>query len=216
MFVPNARVLIAVAGLMWISNPLAQETYSQQFNSASQRRAESSMKQFQARLSNAKSSGDRSKSRILISFNNLVPAGGVIDKLDSLGIEIEELQVSVGEEVHSFPISRQNSHEAELSVSQQLERAIVQRESEIKWMLSSETNKRTRYWLKESLRLVDAYRAKMADSPGLLISGVGCVASEDQIENLMGASPSLIRAVELPGTLRMMSIPVEAYRGPEE
>lgn len=216
MLVVNARILIAIVGLMLISNLAAQETYSQQFNSASQRRAEASMEQFQSRLSKAKSSGDRSKSRILLSFNSLVPADGIIGKMDALGMKIEELQVAVGEEVHSFSIRHQDLHEAELSVRQQLERSIVQREREINGMLANESNERTSYWLKESLRLVDAYQAKMANSPSVLISGVGCIATNDQVESLMEASPLLIRAVEFPGTLRLMSIPIEAYRGPEE
>lgn len=216
VFSGSARTLLIVAGLILVSVSAAQETYSQQYNASSQRRAESSMVQFQTRLSKEKLSGDRSKSRILLSFSSWVPAAGIISDMDRLGIEVEDLQVSVGEQVNSFDIQLEDHHKVEVSVEQQLERSIAQREREIKWMLANESDERARYWLKEDLRLVEAHKARIAESPGLLISGVGCVASNDQIESLMNASPSLIRAIEFPGRLRVMSIPVEVERGPEE
>ncbi len=211
-----ACALLTVASPILISSVFAQETYSQQFSAASQRRAESSMAQFQSSLSKARASGDRSKLKILLSFNSLVPAGSVLGKMDSLGIAIEELQVSVGEEIYAFPVGQQELKDAQSSVKKQLERSIAQRESGVERMLANETDERTSYWFKENLRVLDAYQAKIAESPGLYISGVGCFASHDQIERLMELAPSLVRAVEFPGTLRMMSIPIEADRGPEE
>ncbi|WP_423929243.1 hypothetical protein [Dokdonella sp.] len=211
-----ARVVSAVACLMMFSSLAAQETYSQRYSAASQRRAESSMEQFQSRLSESRASGDRSESRILLSFNELVPARDVIAVMDAIGIEIEDLQTSVGESLFSFSIGQADRQRAEASIAQQLARSVAIQVRQDEWLLANESNEKTRYWLKEGLRFFDAYQASIEQSQVLFISGAGCVASNDQIERLMQASPSLIRAIEFQGTLRMMSIPLEAYKGPGE
>ena len=161
-------------------------------------------------------SGDRSSSRILLSFSRFVPANEVVPDMLARGIEIEEMQVCVGEDCYSIPVDRNDPVRTEPAASAQAMQYIAQSRSRVERLLASETLDTTRHWLLESLRFIEAYQSSMADSNHLLVSGIGCVASNEEIESYVVAQPSLVRAVEYQGPLRRMSIPVEVYRGPNE
>lgn len=209
----NARASLFLAGLLLFTSATAQETYHERYTRALDRRANEAMAQFQSNLSKSRSTGDQSTSRILLSFRDLVPADDVISKMAGLGIEIEDLQISVGETVNSISIAHRDPFRAEPAVNAELNQLIAQQERGTKWLLATETLEEARHWLLENQISVKKFKLRMAESNGLLISGIGCVASNDEIDQLMTAMPSVIRAVEYQGTLRIMSIPVETYRG---
>jgi hypothetical protein len=174
------------------------------------------MVQFQSNLAKSRSTGDRSTNRILLSFTDLLPADDVLQEMVALGIEIEDLQISVGESVNSIPVAHGDPLRALPAVRAELNQLIAQHERGSRLFLETETLEETRHWLMESLTAIENFQSRMGASNELLISGVGCVASNEEIESLLMVMPSEVRAVEYQGTLRMMSIPVKAYRGRDE
>ena len=212
----NAPASVILAYLLILSSATAQETYHERYTRALDRRANEAMAQFQSNLSRSRSIGDQSTSRIMLSFRDLTPANDVIYKMIGLEIEIEDLQISVGETVNSIRMVHEDPVQAELAVNAELHQLIAQQERGTQWLLATETLEEARHWLLEDQRSVETFRARLAESNGLLISGVGCVASNDEIDQFMAAMPLAIRAVEYQGTLRIMSIPVETYRGLNE
>lgn len=196
MSVKGIRTFVLAAGFALTADLAAQETYHQRAVSAGERRARLSMEQFRSNLSSSRLSGDQSSSRILLSFSRFVPANEVIADMLALEIEIDEMQVCVGEDCYSIPVDRNDPVRTEPIARAQAMQYIAHGKSRVERLLASETLDTTRHWLFESLRFTEAYQSRMAESDQLLVSGIGCVASNEEIESYLVEQPSLVRAVE--------------------
>jgi len=62
-----------------------------------------------------------------------------------IGIEIEDLQISVGEAVNSISIAHRDPFRAEPAVNAELNQLIAQQERGTKWLLATETLEEARH-----------------------------------------------------------------------
>lgn len=207
-----ARWAICAALAAAFTDANAEESYSQRTRAVIRERAEQSMAVFQASLAKTRASGENSRSRILLSFDHYIGASDAVGAMQGLGIEIEDLQVAVGEEVYAFAFESGKAKRADAEARH----FIKQREAELRRMIAGESMEEARHWLTESLDSNIAYQERLSVAGDLLISGASCSATNEQIARLMLALPSTIRAVEYQGARRGMSLPIEVYAGPDE
>lgn len=215
MMIIGLSVLLCVATASASSEVAERDAYRSQMITAADLRANASLEAFhQVRLASITSKKDI-RERYLLSIGAFVKAEDLVSKMIELGLDIEELQFAIGEEVYSLPYDRFDP-EAIVKFTVEANAFVAQRRAEIVKQLNQSTLREERHWIEQSLKHIDLYEKRMLASQYSLVSGVTCAATSGQIAELDAQLFAKFRAIERLGDgVRKMSIPFEFYEGPD-